>query len=118
MEKVKRKIDKCSPSLYVFLIEFAKPTPEEFNFDSFREHITKNFLLEEYQELIIELAKLHPTELEVLENYNLYSAINSLGYSSKPLKLPVFFKWTAYHLPALGLSVGTIYISNSVPKKS
>ena len=86
MEKVKRKIDKCSPSLSVFLIEFAKPTPEEFNFDSFREHITKNFLLEEYQELIIELAKLHPTELEVLENYNLYSAINSLGYSSKPLK--------------------------------
>ena len=86
MEKVIRKIDKCSPSLSVFLIEFAKPTPEEFNFDSFREHITKNFLLEEYQELIIELAKLHPTELEVLENYNLYSAINSLGYSSKPLK--------------------------------
>ena len=86
MEKVKRKIDKCSPSLSVFLIEFAKPTPEEFNFDSFREHITKNFLLEEYQELIIELAKLHPTELEELDNYNLYSAINSLGYSSKPLK--------------------------------
>ena len=86
MEKVKRKIDKCSPSLSVFLIEFAKPTPEEFNFDSFREHITKNFLLEQYQELIIELAKLHPNELEELEIYNLYSAINSLGYSSKPLK--------------------------------
>ena len=48
--------------------------------------MTKNFLLEEYQELIIELAKLHPTELEELENYNLYSAINSLGYSSKLLK--------------------------------
>ena len=86
MEKVKRKIDKCSPSLSVFLIEFAKPTPEEFNFDTLREHITKNFLLEQYQELIIELAKLHPNELEELEIYNLYSAINSLGYSSKPLK--------------------------------
>ena len=86
MEKIKSKIDKCSPSLSGFLIEFIKPIPKEYNHESFSIFMTKNFLLEEYQELIIELAKLHPTELEELDNYNLYSAINSLGYSSKPLK--------------------------------
>ena len=86
MEKIKSKIDKCSPSLSVFLIEFIKPIPEEYNHESFSIFMTKNFILEEYQELIIELAKLHPSELEELDLWYTNKVIKSLGYSSKPLK--------------------------------
>ena len=43
--KFKSKIDKCNPDIAVYLIEFAKPTPKEYDFYDWRDKILKILLL-------------------------------------------------------------------------
>lgn len=81
--KFKSKIDKCNPDIAVYLIEFAKPTPKEYEFYDWRDKITKNFVISEYQELIEELAT---EEREKLDKYSFSSIVKSKGYKYKPLK--------------------------------
>jgi hypothetical protein len=81
--KFKSKIDKCNPDIAVYLIEFAKPTPKEYEFYDWRDKITKNFVISEYQELIEELAS---EEREKLDKYSFSSIVKSKGYKYKPLK--------------------------------
>lgn len=81
--KFKSKIDKCNPDIAVYLIEFAKPTPKEYEFYDWRDKITKNFVISEYQELIEELAT---EERDKLDKYSFSSIVKSKGYKYKPLK--------------------------------
>lgn len=81
--KFKSKIDKCNPDIAVYLIEFAKPTPKEYEFYDWRDKITKNFVISEYQELIEELAT---EEREKLDKYSFSSIVKSKGYKYKHLK--------------------------------
>lgn len=81
--KFKSKIDKCNPDIAVYLIEFAKPTPKEYDFFDWRDKITKNFVISVYQELIEELATI---DKEELDKYTFSSIVKSRGYKYKPLK--------------------------------
>lgn len=81
--KFKSKIDKCNPDIAVYLIEFAKPTPKEYDFFDWRDKITKNFVIGVYQELIEELALI---DKEELDKYSFSSIVKSRGYKYRPLK--------------------------------
>lgn len=81
--KFKSKIDKCNPDIAVYLIEFTKPTPKEYDFYDWRDKITKNFVIGVYQELIDELALIDKDELD---KYSFSSIVKSRGYKYKPLK--------------------------------
>lgn len=80
---LKSKIDKCNSEVALYLIEFTKPTPIEFDFYVWRDHITKNFIISTYQELIEELSVLEQVEIE---KYTFSSIVKSKGYKYKPLK--------------------------------
>jgi hypothetical protein len=81
--KFKSKIDKCNPDIAVYLIEFTKPTPKEYDFYDWRDKITKNFVIGVYQELIEELALIDKDELD---KYSFSSIVKSRGYKYKSLK--------------------------------
>lgn len=81
--KFKSKIDKCNPDIAAYLIEFAKPTPKEYDFYDWRDKITKNFVIGVYQELIEELALI---DKEELDKYSFSSIVKSRGYKYRPLK--------------------------------
>nr|WP_315232681.1 hypothetical protein [uncultured Flavobacterium sp.] len=81
--KYKSKINKCNPDIAVYLIEFVKPTPKEYDFYDWRDEITKNFVIGTYQELIEELALIDKDELD---KYSFSSIVKSRGYKYKPLK--------------------------------
>lgn len=83
ISKYKAKIDKCNPEVAAYIVELAKPTPKDFNFDCWRDHITKNFLFSNFTELIEELALI---EQEEIENYTFSSIVKSRGYKYKDIK--------------------------------
>ena len=81
--KFKSKIDKCNPDIAAYLIELARPTPKEYDFYEWRDKISKNFIISQYQELIEELAT---EDKEELDKYSFSSVVKSKGYKYKPLK--------------------------------
>lgn len=81
--KYKSKIDAFDPDLAGYMTELVKHNPKAIDDGDFRDLITKNFVLSEYQELIKELAL---SELNKIEDYVLSSIVKSRGYSYKKIK--------------------------------
>ena len=81
--KYKSKIDKCDPDIAGYMGELVKHSPEYVDDGEVRDHLTKNFVICHYQELIEELALIGK---EKIEDFTLSSTVKSKGYSYKKIK--------------------------------
>ncbi len=81
--KYKSKIDKCEPDIAGYMAELVRHNPDYIDDGEVRDHLTKNFVICHYQELIEELALIGK---EKIENFTLSSNVKSRSYSYKKIK--------------------------------